>query len=120
MLGPIASFASGKTLFTASASTCDAECLITESASLSFNVIRLSSQSLSISSLKSCITPFTSPATTFLAKPSLMSLAISIILFLLSYSFTEPSFNVIFIFPPFQIKKPPLNFRLRAIDAVPP
>ena len=63
----------------------------------SFRVRMFSSQSLSMTVLKSTTSPFSSPATVIRASPSLKSWAISYTDLLSAYSFTEPSFSVIFI-----------------------
>ena len=95
--GPIASFASGYNLFTASASTCEAVWRSAASPSLSFAVKIFKEQSSSTIVLKSTTSPLISPAQATLASPSLISNAISYTDLLSAYSFTEPSFNVIFI-----------------------
>ena len=71
---------------------------MTGSAASSFAVIILTVQSLSRTVLRSTTLPSTSPAQATLARPSLMSFAMSYTLFASLYSFDEPSFNVIFIF----------------------
>ena len=63
----------------------------------SLNVRMFKLQSFSTGVLRSTISPSISPAVAALASPSLISAAISMTDFASGYSFTEPSFKVIFI-----------------------
>ena len=63
----------------------------------SLNVRIFKLQSLSTGVLRSTISPSISPAVAALASPSLISAAISMTDFASAYSFTEPSFKVIFM-----------------------
>ena len=97
MDGPIASFASGYRRFTASASTWLAVWRYAASPAGSLAVRIFNSQSCSTTVRRSTTSPFTSPAQATLARPSLISAAMSITDIACAYSFTLPSFNVIFM-----------------------
>ena len=100
MLGPMASFASGNTRFTASASTWEVVWRSAANPSGSLAVQISSRQSCSTMVRRSTTSPSTLAQQAALARPSLMSMAMSYTLLLSSYSFTEPSFKIIFMFSP--------------------
>ena len=98
MEGPMASFASGYSLFTACAITWLAEWRSAASPFSSFAVKIFKVQSEARTVRRSIVSPLTSPTQAIRPKPSLRSFATCKMDMDCEYSFTLPSFNVIFIF----------------------
>ena len=98
MEGPIASFASGYSRFTACAITWLAEWRSAASPFSSFAVKIFKVQSEARTVRRSIVSPLTSPTQAIRPKPSLTSFATCKMDMDCEYSFTLPSFNVIFIF----------------------
>ena len=87
----------GYRFLTASASTCEHVCLYACFPASESKVRMLTSASLSTTVLRSQTSPSTSPTQAALARPSLMSFAMSMIDIGEAYSFLLPSFSVIII-----------------------